>query len=186
MTDATMELAIPTDLPVNDAQVVVDESKAPKDTQVAAQASVTHEQAREFLKKYDLIPLLNELLSDVLVTEPADPIDAMTKWLLRHTPTVEEAQTPEDVALAKEASATRNAQVSQKHDQAVDYCTRFRLPQLIDELLAAMVKDSPPDQARFAMSWLRWNKKVFIMKHNPPGYKDFTAAQDADREKLPS
>jgi hypothetical protein len=181
-----MEFSIPTDLPVYDTGVELvenaDAADASQSQLLQQRQTVAPDQAAGYLKKHDLVPLLNSLLGEVLVAEPEDPIDDMTRWFLRHGPTGagENDLDDEERESAALALADRNRTVSSKHDTAVSYCARYCLPQLIDELLAAMISEDPPDQGRFAMSWLRWNKKKFIMRHKPSGYAAFIAAQEED------
>uniref|UniRef100_A0A7S1L0L5 RIIa domain-containing protein n=1 Tax=Neobodo designis TaxID=312471 RepID=A0A7S1L0L5_NEODS len=190
-----MDFAIPTDLPVQDTDIVVDHEKAKSDAaahesqQATGQATVTPEKAEAFLKSHNLIPLLNELLGDVIVAAPEDPIDHMTRWFLRHAPATEEERaetTAEEETAAVTASRQRNDNVAAKHDEAVLYCSQYCLPQLIDELLSAMIAETPEDQGRFAMSWLRWNKKKFILRHKPAGYAAYIAKENQDIDRSPA
>ena len=113
----------------------------------------------------------------------------MTRWFLRHSPATEAERAesgPEEEEAAVAASKERNDAVARTHDTAVAYCGRFCLPQLIDELLSAMIVESPSDQGRFAMSWLRWHKKKFILRHRPAGYAAFIARENQDVDRTPA
>lgn len=167
-----LHFEIPHDLPVHDHGVDVDTAtaKPSSGTETSAQRKFDAAEAQRFLASSGLIPLLNELLLDVYLTQPEDPIDYMTKWCLRYVPSTDLT----DAAI----QAERNAELTKRHSEAVSYSTKFKLPQLFDELLSAMVTEKPAEPSRFAMSWLRWHKKVFVQRHRPVGYEAFVASMD--------
>lgn len=183
-----MDFAIPDDLPIEDSNVKIDSSRA-KESPLPASGfpQVTTQQAKDFVDRNSLVPLLNELMADVILAEAEDPIDHMTRWFLRHTPVTaaERAEHGDEESEAQlgEITEQRNAAVAAKHDDAVRYCQRFKLPELIDELLTAMIVENPDDQGRFAMSWLRWHKKKFVARHRPAGYKEYLEKLEADPDR---
>jgi hypothetical protein len=63
-------------------------------------------------------------------------------------------------------------------EMAVVYSSRFKLPQLFDELLSALLEDQAEDIVRFSISWLRWHKNGFIARHVPEGYRAYLAQRN--------
>lgn len=172
---ADLHFEIPADLPVHDHGVDVDTSTAKNGHQEHHDTKTTQKvdsaDAQKFLATSGLLPLLNELLLDLYLEQPEDPIDYMTKWCLRYVPSVDPADEP--------SHARRNAQLASRHAEAVAYSAKYKLPVLFDELLTGMIVEKPEEPSRFAMSWLRWRKKVFIQQHRPLGYAAFLASLDA-------
>lgn len=162
-----VDLVVPTDLPI-----LSDEDKAKishKPLLVAGPEKRDFEAAaKEYFEKYDVVPMLNAILSEVYLAQPEDPIDHMLKFLLRHG-------TMQEIREHQESNGRSLHHVA---EQAVSYSGRFKLPQLFDELLTALLVDRPDDIVRFSLSWMRWHKNGFIARHVPEGYRAYLAAKN--------
>ena len=166
-----MDFEIPAELPTISEQ-------ERKEQEAAAETAVRQQRrslymvdegvARQYFTDNDVVTMLNSMLTAVFLAQPDDPIDHMTKWLLRRDFDENEAKDEEE----------QMEELSKKHHDAVKYCQRFKLPQLFDELLRALLQEMPEDQARFATSWLRWNKKKFVQQYLPPGYQAYIDKMD--------
>jgi hypothetical protein len=121
--------------------------------------------AQLYFHDHEVIPMVNLLLTELFVARPADPIDFMMMWLMRH---VEKAE--------REWKGMQNS-LAQHQGEAVEYCVRYAIPELLEEMLSALVAEKPPDAVRFGASWLRWNKTKFVDIHKPIGYQQNAGAQ---------
>jgi hypothetical protein len=162
-----MEIAVPSDLPVLTDKEVRDLTTKPLYTQT--ERKDFEAEAKTYFETHDVIPMLNVILTDLFVAQPDDPIDHMMMYMLRN-PGIAEIR----------AKQQANSTMSLAHiaDDAVSYSTRFKLPQLCDELLTGLLEDKPEDAVRFAVSWLRWSKNNFVSRHIPEGYRNYHAAKD--------
>lgn len=166
-----LDIAVPTDLPVLSAEE--QEAINTKPLYLAPEKKDFEAQAKAYFEKRDVIPMLNALLTEVYLTQPADPIDHILKFLLRHA-------TMRELLEHQQSSCQTLHHVA---EQSVSYSSRFKLPQLLDELLAALLVDTPEDVVRFSLTWLRWHKNGFISRHVPEGYRAYLAARDEDIKK---
>jgi hypothetical protein len=165
-----MDFQIPADLPVISEEERREQEVAAENVVRAQRRSlymVDETVAKQYFTDNDVVTMLNSMLTSVFLAQPEDPIDFMTKWLLRRD--VDDVETNEEGQMEE---------LSKKHHDAVKYCQRFKLPQLFDELLRALLEAMPEDQARFATSWLRWNKKKFVEQYQPPGYQEYIDNMD--------
>lgn len=165
-----VEFAVPTDLPT----LTEEETKALQDKPLYTGAGGTDKKdfessAKEYFDEKNVIPMLNTLLTEVFLKQPEDPIDHMTKFILRH-PTLTEIKEHQGQDLHKLS------------EESVAYSNRYKLPHLIDELLTSLLEDKPDDATRFAGSWLRWHKNGFIARHVPEGYRAYYAAKNEQQK----
>ena len=161
-----MELAVPSDLPVLSDDEVRDLTTKPLYMQT--ERKDFEAEAKTYFETHDVIPMLNALLTDLFISQPDDPIDHMMMYMLRN-PGIAEIRARQELTTQSLSSIA---------DDAVAYATRFKLPQLCDELLTGLLDDHPEDAVRFAVSWLRWSKNGFISRHMPEGYRNYYAAKD--------
>lgn len=166
-----LDLEVPTDLPVLSAEEARTISNKP--LYVVPEKKDFEATAKSFFEKHEVVPMLNTLLTEVFLAQPEDPIDHMLKFLLRHT-------TMRELRDHQETSCQTLHHVA---EQAVAYSCRFKLPQLFDELLTALLADASDDVVRFSLSWLRWHKNGFIARHVPEGYRAYHAARDEAKGK---
>jgi hypothetical protein len=163
-----MEISVPNDLPVLDAKTEAEINGANiVPDRPLEQKKDLEARAREYFEQKEVVPMLNALLTDVFVQQPDDPIDHMMKFLLRHP------ALPDLIANSSQQDLLENS------DAAVAYSNRFKLPQLFDEMLSALLEDAPDDAGRFALTWMRWNKNGFIARNAPEGYRAYSAAKDS-------
>ena len=101
--------------------------------------------------------LINSLVVEWFINKPDDPIDHATIALCRGLNEVNglNAMVPEESYLTPESAA---------------YSKKFCIVPLLNELIAAIKKERPDDVATFTMSYLRWGKKGFLLRHQPAGY----------------
>ena len=161
-----MDISVPDDLPVLDNQTQEISKKSPVVPDQSEIKKQQEQRAKEYFDQKEVVPMLNALLTEVFVAQPEDPIDHMMKFLLRH-PSLNELL----------ASGTEH-DLLESSDAAVAYSNRFKLPQLFDEMLSALLEDTPDDASRFALTWMRWNKNGFIARHVPEGYRAYYAAKE--------
>lgn len=162
-----LDISVPTDLPVLSEEEQIQISNKP--LYIQPEKKDFEADAKAFFEKYDVVPMLNALLTEIYLTQPEDPIDGMMKFLLRHTTMGE--------LLEHQRSACQT--LHHVADRAVAYSARYKLPQLIDELLTALLAEAPNDVVRYCLTWLRWHKNGFIARHVPEGYRAYIAAKDA-------
>jgi hypothetical protein len=161
-----MDIAVPEDLPVLTAEE--QQMISSKPLYLAPEKKDFEASAKAYFEKRDVVPMLNALLTEIYLVQPEDPIDHMLKFLLRHA-TMRELREHQD------ATAQTLHHVA---DQAVAYSARFKLPHLFDELLNALLAETPEDVVRFSLTWIRWHKNGFIARHVPEGYRAYLAAKD--------
>lgn len=161
-----MEIAVPQDLPVLTADEVRDLTTKPLYTQTERRDFEAD--AKTYFETHDVIPMLNVILTDLFIAQPEDPFDHMMMYLLRN-PGITEIRQQQALCTTSLASIA---------DASVSYSTRFKLPQLCDELLTGLLDDKPEDAVRFAVSWMRWCKNSFISRHIPEGYRNYQASKD--------
>ena len=161
MTEIAFEVpnATVTDLDVKAANSLIHSVPASSATIEVDRREQESAKAREYFTTHSVAILVNELLSDVMLERPEDPIDFMAAKLLRSVFDMDPA-----------LRAEKDNALNQSREACLAYCKKYKLPQLVDELLGGLVSEQSIDEQRFAVSWLRWNKMSFIERHKPEGY----------------
>ena len=157
-----MEIEVPVDLPVlSDEELRQLSTKRLCST--TAERQDFEARARLYFEAKEVVPMLNTLLTELFVSLPQDPIDHLLKFLCRHHTILELLDTHPPTSHELQSMA----------DAAVEYSSRFKLPQLFDELLTCLLEESAEDVVRYAASWMRWHKNGFITRHVPEGYREY-------------
>ena len=172
--DETMELEIPSEFPtLTEAEI----------TEISSKPLTEHESKRDlgadakaYLEGHNVIGLMNTILVDLFLKRPADPMDHILVTIVKGSSGTQ----------LNDTSDGTNEQLHRLADAAVDYATVFKLPQLFDEMLSAMLTEKPDDHARFVLSWLRWHKHNFCLRHSPEGYQAYLARCEADQKAVNS
>eukprot|EP00758_Cryptobia_borreli_P009541 Tbor_TRINITY_DN5489_c5_g1::TRINITY_DN5489_c5_g1_i1::g.24483::m.24483 len=150
------------------ADTDTDPSVIPERCPSQGQRDIIEAKAKEYFDKHNVVPMLNALLMELFISLPSDPIDHMLTLLLRHGSLLELSQ----------RHAGHRQEVMDRADEAVLYANTYKLPTLFDELLAEVLEEKPGDVLRFAMSWMRWRKNDFIIRHEPQGYRAYLCDRD--------
>ncbi|KAJ9446365.1 hypothetical protein DIPPA_10598 [Diplonema papillatum] len=103
--------------------------------------------ALQYFSEKNVAGFLDCVLSSLYAARPPDPFDWCIEFLL-----------------TRDRFETTPGQRSQSR-AARDYSMKWKIPFMVDELLAAMLVAQPDEPYRFALAWLRWNKVSFTMKH---------------------
>eukprot|EP01065_Artemidia_motanka_P028098 TRINITY_DN3332_c1_g1_i2.p1 TRINITY_DN3332_c1_g1~~TRINITY_DN3332_c1_g1_i2.p1 ORF type:complete len:179 (+),score=42.53 TRINITY_DN3332_c1_g1_i2:54-539(+) len=147
-----VDVAVPDALPVMEARSAA-ANPAPK----KPKQGLTEEEKREHAIKYfvqnKVAVFLDVMLTHMYRELPPDPIDWAIAFLVRH-------ETLEEVVREQLGSGAADFST-----QARRYAAEWKVPFLIDELLADILRSEPKEPDRFAMTWFRWNKHSFIARH---------------------
>eukprot|EP01084_Bolivina_argentea_P240462 403974_1 len=124
-----MEISVPVELPVLDQKTENAISSSPVQPTTSEQKKVLEEKAKLYFEEKEVVPMLNALLTEVYVSQPEDPIDHMMRFLLRHP------------SLSELLNSGSEHDLLEGSDATVAYSNKYKLPQLFDEMLTALLDD---------------------------------------------
>eukprot|EP01063_Lacrimia_lanifica_P022855 TRINITY_DN30372_c0_g1_i1.p1 TRINITY_DN30372_c0_g1~~TRINITY_DN30372_c0_g1_i1.p1 ORF type:complete len:169 (+),score=53.76 TRINITY_DN30372_c0_g1_i1:132-638(+) len=114
--------------------------------------------AIQYFVRHNLAVFFDYVLTELYLHLPPNPIDFLTQVLLKHahyTELIEHYQGP-----PKEL--VHRADVK-------DYAARMKIPQLLEAILADILREEPEEPDKYILSWLRWNRAGFLRTHFPEG-----------------
>eukprot|EP00756_Hemistasia_phaeocysticola_P058213 Hpha_TRINITY_DN3483_c0_g1::TRINITY_DN3483_c0_g1_i1::g.32512::m.32512 len=127
-----------------------------KKVETREEAAKKKQKALDYLESKQVLFFLDSMLHDLFLKMPDDPVDFCLSYLLRHDSMAEiQRQAPE-----------RRKSTAGFSDEARAWSAKWKVPFLLDDLLADIIKEEPAEPDRFAAAWFRWNKKNFMVKHH--------------------
>jgi len=102
--------------------------------------------------------LVEALVAEWFVHKPEDPID--------HALSVLHHGRDKDFG----CEHTRTQMGEYLSPDSTEYCKRYCLIALLNELVVALKNDCPDDLRAYTLAWLRENKKGFLLRYQPIGY----------------
>eukprot|EP01060_Flectonema_neradi_P039684 TRINITY_DN881_c0_g3_i2.p1 TRINITY_DN881_c0_g3~~TRINITY_DN881_c0_g3_i2.p1 ORF type:complete len:153 (+),score=19.39 TRINITY_DN881_c0_g3_i2:47-505(+) len=145
------------DLAVPDMQLKKEEAAVANDVPLTAPAkhepSDKNKNMAEFYAKHNIAEMISRLTGVLMRDKPADPIAHVIQHLL-----------------SPEKGITRCEDVTPyMNDESKAYLLKHKIHYLFDEFLNNMLDDMPIDEngtsdvVGYAMTWMRWNKKRFVV-----------------------
>eukprot|EP00754_Rhynchopus_humris_P003712 Rhum_TRINITY_DN11934_c1_g1::Rhum_TRINITY_DN11934_c1_g1_i1::g.47726::m.47726 len=105
----------------------------------------------KYLEEKNVGLFLNVMLTELFHEKPDNPMAWCTQFFLRH----------DEISEASKDRWVHKGDTLQLTDEMRIWSAQWRLPYVIDELLAAIMESQPEEPDSFAGSWFRWNHKAF-------------------------